>query len=262
MRFGVSGASAGRGAGPLRRSCDATTTAGGAGDPGSGPRPGSHGRSRGRVRRAHRPEWRGQPPADDHVRRLPRRRRALRHRLRVRRWRRRVRLASRRCPASRRTSSGAATGPSSGSSARPSRRPRRVRRPPQPAAAGAEVLLQSRIDALDITVLKGGGDDVGAVGQGPRLPPAARRARGARLLRRSAARSSWPRASTPMPRPRAARPIGDGTPVHITIPTPNPWVPLRILCLGKAGRRAGRGRRLSPDRRARRRSCRRRRAGA
>src|SRR6185295_10509848 len=27
--------------------------------------------------------------------------------------------------------------------------------------------------------------------------------------------------------------IGDGTPVHITIPTENPWVPLRILGLGK-----------------------------
>ena len=27
--------------------------------------------------------------------------------------------------------------------------------------------------------------------------------------------------------------IGDGTPVHLTIPTPNPWVPLRILGLGK-----------------------------
>ena len=30
-----------------------------------------------------------------------------------------------------------------------------------------------------------------------------------------------------------ARSLGDGTPVHITIPTPNPWVPLRILGLGK-----------------------------
>ncbi len=28
--------------------------------------------------------------------------------------------------------------------------------------------------------------------------------------------------------------IGDGTPVHLTIPTDNPWVPLRILGLGKA----------------------------
>jgi len=29
--------------------------------------------------------------------------------------------------------------------------------------------------------------------------------------------------------------IGDGTPVHVTIPTPDPWVPLRILGLGKNG---------------------------
>ena len=27
--------------------------------------------------------------------------------------------------------------------------------------------------------------------------------------------------------------IGDGTPVHLVIPTPSPWVPLRILGLGK-----------------------------
>jgi hypothetical protein len=27
--------------------------------------------------------------------------------------------------------------------------------------------------------------------------------------------------------------LGDGTPVHITIPTPNPWVPLRILSVGR-----------------------------
>ena len=29
--------------------------------------------------------------------------------------------------------------------------------------------------------------------------------------------------------------VGDGTPVQITIPTPNPWVPLRILSLAKHG---------------------------
>lgn len=29
--------------------------------------------------------------------------------------------------------------------------------------------------------------------------------------------------------------VGDGTPVHLTIPTANPWVPLRILGLGKQG---------------------------
>jgi hypothetical protein len=27
--------------------------------------------------------------------------------------------------------------------------------------------------------------------------------------------------------------LGDGTPVHLTIPTENPWVPLRILALGR-----------------------------
>ena len=26
---------------------------------------------------------------------------------------------------------------------------------------------------------------------------------------------------------------GDGTPIHLVIPTPNPWVPLRILALGR-----------------------------
>jgi len=28
--------------------------------------------------------------------------------------------------------------------------------------------------------------------------------------------------------------VGDGTPVHLVIPTPSPWVPLRILGLGKS----------------------------
>ena len=42
--------------------------------------------------------------------------------------------------------------------------------------------------------------------------------------------------------------VGDGTPVHITIPTDNPWVPLRILALGKTGTEQVRGRRLPDDR--------------
>ena len=33
--------------------------------------------------------------------------------------------------------------------------------------------------------------------------------------------------------PQRGQAVGDGTPVHITIPTDNPWVPLRILALGK-----------------------------
>ena len=52
-----------------------------------------------------------------------------------------------------------------------------------PQAAGAEVILQVRIDALDITVLRGGANDVGAwaTDHGFRLP--AGRARNARFLR-------------------------------------------------------------------------------
>jgi hypothetical protein len=30
--------------------------------------------------------------------------------------------------------------------------------------------------------------------------------------------------------------VGDGTPIHLTIPTPAPWVPLRILTLGVGDR--------------------------
>ena len=84
-----------------------------------------------------------------------------------------------------RRSSAAATGRCSGSSARSRRRcrdaafaRRRRRRRPRP-----QVLLETKIDALDITVLKGGGDAVGKWARRPRLPAHARRARGARLLR-------------------------------------------------------------------------------
>ena len=38
----------------------------------------------------------------------------------------------------------------------------------------------------------------------------------------------------PMPPPSVARRSATVRPVHITIPTDNPWVPLRILGLGKA----------------------------
>jgi hypothetical protein len=101
------------------------------------------------------------------------------------------------------------------------------------AVGGVEVLLQKRIDALDITVLKGGGDDVGAwaKAQGFRLPPDA-----PEVLDFYAARSPIFLAASFDADAAAARgqAIGDGTPIHITIPTPNPWVPIRILGLGKA----------------------------
>src|SRR5687767_4970066 len=97
----------------------------------------------------------------------------------------------------------------------------------------AEVLLETTIDALDITILRGGGDEVGlwAKNHGFRLPPDA-----PEVLDFYADRSPIFMAAAFDADAAAARgqAIGDGTPVHLTIPTDDPWVPLRILGLGKA----------------------------
>ena len=102
----------------------------------------------------------------------------------------------------------------------------------QAAAPRAEVLQQVRIDALDITVLKGGGPDVAtwATEHGFRLSPDA-----PEVLDFYARRSPIFLAAVFDGEAATARgqQVGDGTPVHITIPTSNPWVPLRILGLGK-----------------------------
>ncbi len=99
-------------------------------------------------------------------------------------------------------------------------------------ALGAVVLQEVRIDALDITVLKGGGPDVAswATEHGFRLSPDA-----PEVLDFYAARSPIFLAAIFDGDAALARgqKVGDGTPVHITIPTSNPWVPLRILALGK-----------------------------
>ena len=185
------------------------------------------------LRRPDRPERGRQPAADDDLRRLPRRRGALRDRLRVRRRRRRVRLLT-PLPGV----------PSDVEQGRrldaPAPRPRDEPRPAASAfdlggaraAECAEVLLETRIDALDITV----------------LAAAATRSVTGRRSTASGCRPTPRRSSTSTPtrspdlprrrlrrrRGRGARPaVGDGTPVHITIPTDNPWVPLRILALGK-----------------------------
>jgi hypothetical protein len=105
-----------------------------------------------------------------------------------------------------------------------------------PAAArdssGAEVVLQTRIDALDITVLKGGGADVAvwAEEHGFRLSPDA-----PEVLEFYAQRSPIFLAAVfdGDAAQKRGQQLGDGTPVHLTIPTDNPWVPLRILSLGK-----------------------------
>jgi uncharacterized protein DUF2330 len=101
------------------------------------------------------------------------------------------------------------------------------------AAPSAEVLLQVRIDALDITILRGGGAEVGvwATDHGFRLPPDA-----PEVLDFYANRSPIFMAASFDANAAAERgqAVGDGTPVHLTIPTDNPWVPLRILALGKS----------------------------
>ncbi|MGH2627297.1 MAG: DUF2330 domain-containing protein, partial [Anaerolineales bacterium] len=103
---------------------------------------------------------------------------------------------------------------------------------PTAAGAGATVLQEVRIDALDLTVLSGGGPDVAvwAEEHGFRLSPDA-----PEVLDFYAARSPIFLAAVFDGTAAAERgqQLGDGTPVHITMPTDNPWVPLRILGLGK-----------------------------
>ena len=102
------------------------------------------------------------------------------------------------------------------------------------ASAGAEELMKVRIDALDVTVLRGGAADIGqwAEDHGFRLPPDA-----PEVLDFYASRSPIFLAAAFDGDAAAERgqQLGDGTPVHVTIPTDNPWVPLRILALGKTG---------------------------
>jgi hypothetical protein len=100
------------------------------------------------------------------------------------------------------------------------------------AAADAEELMKVRIDALDLTVLRGGAAAIGtwAEEHGFRLPPDA-----PEVLDFYASRSPIFLAAAFDADAAAERgqQVGDGTPVHITIPTDHPWVPLRILALGK-----------------------------
>lgn len=100
------------------------------------------------------------------------------------------------------------------------------------AKSVARVVLETRIDALDITILEGGGTAVGiwAKDHGFLLTPDA-----PEVLDFYAARSPVfmaARFDAEAARGRGQE-IGDGTPIHLTIPTSNPWVPLRILGLGK-----------------------------
>ena len=97
--------------------------------------------------------------------------------------------------------------------------------------ASARVLLETKVDALDITILEGGGDEVGvwAADNGFLLTPDAPEVLDF-YARRSpifmAAKFDAGRAA------ELGQRGGDGTPIMLTIPTDDPWVPLRILGLG------------------------------
>jgi hypothetical protein len=95
----------------------------------------------------------------------------------------------------------------------------------------AQVLYQTKIDALDITILKGGGAEVGrwAVDHGFLLTPDAPAMLdfyGRRSPIFMAARVDASRAQ------QLGQANGDGTPIMLTIPVREPWVPLHILSLG------------------------------
>jgi hypothetical protein len=99
------------------------------------------------------------------------------------------------------------------------------------SGAPAEVILSTKIDALDITVLKGGGAAVGkwAVDHGFLLTPDAPAMLdfyGRRSPIFMAARFDATRAQ------QLGQNNGDGTPIMLTIPVKEPWVPLHILSLG------------------------------
>jgi hypothetical protein len=100
--------------------------------------------------------------------------------------------------------------------------------------ASVQVLQQVRIDALDITVVRGGGRDVAAwaARNGFDLTPDTPTVLG----RYSDDGAVF--ALARFDRPAEAKKgliEGQGTVIHFTIPTKAPWIPLRILALGKAG---------------------------
>ncbi|MEO5839420.1 MAG: DUF2330 domain-containing protein [Acidimicrobiales bacterium] len=97
--------------------------------------------------------------------------------------------------------------------------------------ASAKVILETKIDALDITILEGGAEAVGqwALEHKFFLTPDA-----PEVLEFYAARSQiFMAARFDATRAKAlGQRSGDGTPIMLTIPTDQPWVPLRILSLG------------------------------
>lgn len=114
-------------------------------------------------------------------------------------------------------------------------------RPPQPAVAseravlanasdGVEVLIETRIDSLDVVVLRGGSQDVldWVNNNGFNLPPGPATDH---MLSYYGSRSPYWMATRfdAEAAIEAGFQSGDGIPVQVTIPTVRPWVPLHIL---------------------------------
>lgn len=110
---------------------------------------------------------------------------------------------------------------------------------PGPTAGGdasgggkADELYETEIDGLLITILEGGSRAVGrwAKKEGFNLTPDA-----PEVLHFYAQRSKIFMAVRFVPKKAKKRNLesGDGVPIHLRIPTDNPWVPLRVLALGK-----------------------------
>lgn len=100
------------------------------------------------------------------------------------------------------------------------------------ALGPAKEILKTRIDALDITILEGGADQVVAWARdnGFDLPLDT-----PEIIGFYAERSPYFMAAKFDAADAAKRGqgVGDGTPIHLTIPTDDPWVPLRILAAAK-----------------------------
>jgi hypothetical protein len=101
-----------------------------------------------------------------------------------------------------------------------------------PRANGVDVLQQTRIDSLDVTILRGGGTAVAdwAAQQGFDLTSDT-----PDVLEFYSRRSPYFMAAKFDATAAVAQGLnsGDGIPVHLTIPVERPWVPLRILGTGK-----------------------------
>jgi Uncharacterized protein conserved in bacteria (DUF2330) len=99
------------------------------------------------------------------------------------------------------------------------------------SAADVDIILETTIDALDITVLSGGGGEVGewAADNGFLLTPDV-----PEILDFYAERSPvFMAARFDATRARElGQGAGDSTPIMATIPTDDPWVPVRVLGLG------------------------------